>query len=372
MRMSVPRVGSLHYMVQDFCRRAGIGFVEPPAYRQDTIERGVAASPEHFCFPMKVLIGSAMESLEAGADTLVTVAGYGACRFNYFAELERRILEREGYEFQMIAFDSPRDSVPDFYRNLRAVTRGTSFHLPRVVKELSLVLDKGHVFDEITKKEIAIRALEAEDGAVDRAVRDSRALLADAFSKEEIAGARAAIASRFEEVPLELDRPHVSIGVTGEIMMAIEPYFNLDIERWLARKGAVVERSIYMSDLMTPFGRNPVQGWTDEEMERTADPYLCHEVGGHGQINVAAAVDYARRGFDAIVHFFPFTCLPEVIAKTIFVRLSSELKIPVLSLSIDEQTGRAGMQTRLEALLDLAWTTKRKKGSDHFLHSAAR
>ena len=40
--------------------------------------------------------------------------------------------------------------------------------------------------------------------------------------------------------------------------------------------------------------------------------------------------------------------------------MSSELDIPVLSLSIDEQTGRAGVQTRLEALLDLAWSRKRK------------
>jgi predicted nucleotide-binding protein (sugar kinase/HSP70/actin superfamily) len=40
--------------------------------------------------------------------------------------------------------------------------------------------------------------------------------------------------------------------------------------------------------------------------------------------------------------------------------MSSELDIPVLSLSIDEQTGRAGVQTRLEALLDLAWSRRRK------------
>jgi predicted nucleotide-binding protein (sugar kinase/HSP70/actin superfamily) len=354
-------------MAEDFCRRVGIGFVAPSPYTQATIERGVAASPEHFCFPMKVLIGSAMESLEAGADTLVTIAGYGACRFNYFAELQRRILEREGCEFQIVAFDSPFDSLPAFYRSLRAVTRGTGFHLPGLARELSLVLDKGHALDEISKKSMALRALEAEDGAVDRAAGECLALLEEAFRKDEIDEARRAIASRFDEVPLDLDRPHVKVGVIGELMMSIEPYFNLDIERWLAKNGAVVERSIYMSDLMTPFGHNPVQGWTDEEMEKSASPYLCHGVGGHGQINVAAAVDYARRGFDAIIHFFPFTCLPEVIAKTIFVRLSSELGIPVLSVSIDEQTGRGGMQTRLEALLDLAWSTKRMKGSDRIV-----
>ncbi|HEY5526167.1 MAG TPA: hypothetical protein VIK02_01130 [Candidatus Anoxymicrobiaceae bacterium] len=355
MIIAVPRVGSLHYMARDFCERTGLGFVEPPPYTKRTIERGVAISPEHFCFPMKVLLGSAMESLEAGADTLITVAGYGACRFNYFAELQKRILERHGYEFQMVAFDSPRDSVPDFYRNLRAVARGAGLSISRIVRELALVLRKGQAFDAITKRSVGMRALEVEAGAVDVAVSDCEDVLSVAFSRDEIDRALQEIDERFGAVRLEPERPHIKVGVIGEIMISMEPYFNIDIDKWLARRGAVVDRTIFMSDIMTPFGRNPVRGWSDEEMAGFAAPYLCHEIGGHGQLNVAAASDYARKGFDAVVHLFPFTCLPEVIARTIFVRMSGELDLPILSLSVDEMTGRAGMETRLEALVDLAW-----------------
>lgn len=361
MRLSVPRCGSLHYMAGDFCERMGIGFVETPEYTRRTVERGVAISPEHFCFPMKVLLGSSMECLEAGADTLVTVAGYGACRFNYFAELQRRILEREGYRFRIVAFDSPKDSPADFYRNLRAVTRAAGTGIAGGARALSLTLRKGSVFDYVGKRAAAARALEAEAGAVDRAVEDCLALLEGARSRKELDAARDAVESRFAEVRLDEARPHVRVAVTGEIMMSMEPYFNLDIERWLARRGAVVERSIYMSDLFTPMGRNPVTGWTDEEMREAAVPYLCHEIGGHGQINVAAVASYARRGFDAVIHLFPFTCLPEVIARTVFARIVDDLDIPVLSISIDEQTGRAGMETRLEALMDLAWSRKHRR-----------
>jgi predicted nucleotide-binding protein (sugar kinase/HSP70/actin superfamily) len=63
-----------------------------------------------------------------------------------------------------------------------------------------------------------------------------------------------------------------------------------------------------------------------------------------------------------VLHFFPFTCLPEIIAKMVFTRVSGELDVPILSISIDEQTGRAGMQTRLEALIDLAWSKHRSRG----------
>jgi len=351
----------MQYMTQDLCERLGLGFVETPEYTERTIERGVKIAPEFVCFPMKVLLGSAIESLEAGADTLVTVAGYGACRFNYFAEIQRRILEREGYRFQIVVFDSPRDSLPDFYRNLRVVLRGSSVHFPGLVKAMSLAVRKGWAYDEIQKRALAIRALEAEAGAVDAAIAECRQVLDPARSKLEIEEAARAITERFDRVPVDVERPHIRVGIAGEIMMSIEPYFNCDIEKWLARKGAVMERSIYMSDLFTPMGRNPVSGRDDAEVGRVALPYLGHEIGGHGQINVAAVADYARRGFDAVVHFFPFTCLPEIIAKMVFTRLSEDLDTPILSISIDEQTGRAGLQTRLEALIDLAWSRHDRK-----------
>jgi len=361
MNLSVPRCGSMQYIAADLCGRLGLGFVETPEYTERTIERGVEIAPEFVCFPMKVLLGSAIESLEAGADTLVTVAGYGACRFNYFAEIQRRILEREGYEFQIVVFDSPRDSLPDFYRNLRVVLRSSSLHFPGLVKAMALAVRKGWAYDEIHKRALAIRVLEDEAGAVDAAKAECLEMLEGASSKQEIDEVRGAIADRFDRVPIDPERPHIRVGITGEIMMSMEPYFNCDIENWLARQGAVMERSIYMSDLFTPMGRNPVSGRDDAEVGRVAMPYLGHEIGGHGQINVAAAVDFARRGFDAVVHFFPFTCLPEIIAKMVFTRLTEDLDTPILSVSIDEQTGRAGLQTRLEALIDLAWSRHDRK-----------
>jgi predicted nucleotide-binding protein (sugar kinase/HSP70/actin superfamily) len=359
VNLSVPHCGSIQFMARDICERLGLGYVEAPAYSERTVEIGIAISPEHICFPCKVLLGSAVEALELGADTLITAAGFGPCRFNYFAEIERRILEREGYSFRIITFDGPGDDPLEFYRNLRIIMLEARKGPAGVIRQGALTLRKGWAYDEIEKSAMAIRALEAREGAVDRAVDECRAMLAAAYSKKEIEEACLAIKERFNNVPVESGRPHLRVGLVGELMMSLEPYFNFDVARWLAKNGAVVERSVHMSDVFTPFRRNPVFGYTAEEIERAASPYLCHEIGGHGHLSVGATVIFAQRGFDAIVHFFPFTCLPEVIAKTIFVRVSGELDIPILSISVDEQTGRAGMQTRLEALVDLAWSNKR-------------
>jgi predicted nucleotide-binding protein (sugar kinase/HSP70/actin superfamily) len=362
MIVSVPHCGSIQYMAKDACERLGLGYLEAPGYSERTVDIGVSISPEHVCFPCKVLIGSAVESLEAGADTLVTAAGFGPCRFNYFAEIERRILEREGYDFRIITFDGIGEAPLAFYRNMRSVVPASSRRLGGMIKEMALVLRKGWAYDEIDKLAIATRALEVEDGATDLAAAECLSMLDGARTKNEIEAVRAATRERFAAVPVDRRRPHLRVGVVGEMLMSMEPYFNFDVVRWLTRRGAVVECAQYSSDIFTPMGRNPVLGYSADEIRDAASPYLGCEVGGHGHISVGATVMFARRGFDAVVHLFPFTCLPEVIAKTIFVRVSNEFGMPILSMSIDEQTGRAGMQTRLEALVDLAWSTKNNRG----------
>ncbi len=360
MKVSVPHCGSIQYMARDMCSRLGLGYIEAPPYDETTVEIGVAVSPEHICFPCKVLLGSAVQALELGADTLITAAGFGPCRFNYFAEIERRILEREGYRFNIITFDGPRDAPVDFYRNLRLILPESGSGLAGIVRQMALTLRKGWAYDEIDKRAMAVRALERDEGATDRAVAASREVLERARTRREIEEARASAARLFDSIPIDRSRPHIRVGLVGELMMSLEPYFNFDVVSWLARNGAVVERSLHMSDVFTPFGKNPVLGIDSEQVERLASPYLCHEVGGHGHLSVGAAAWFADRGFDAILHFFPFTCLPEVIAKSVFVRISAERDIPILSISIDEQTGKPGMMTRLEALVDLVWSRKAK------------
>jgi len=49
----------------------------------------------------------------------------------------------------------------------------------------------------------------------------------------------------------------------------------------------------------------------------------------------------------------PFTCIPEIVARTILNKVSHDYSIPVLTFFLDEQTGKAGMVTRLEAFVDL-------------------
>lgn len=361
MRIATPRMGNLPLIVSDLARRFDLDYVETPVFSEEAMRIGAALAPEFACLPLKAVVGNFVQALEAGADTLLMGGGSGPCRFGYYADIQKRILEREGYRFRIVVLDPPSTSYREFYRGLRGVLPPERVSSCAMFRELACALRKVVVFDEIEKWALASRGLELERGSVDRAVLDAQSLLSSALRRKEIELARREVQRIFSSVPLDKDRSHMMIGLVGEIFVVLEPYFNFHIDRWLGNRGVVVERSVHIADTVYPGGRNPVFGYSKREVARAAHPYLCHEVGGDGQLSVGATAIFARRGFDAVVHFLPFTCMPEVIAKTILARVSEEMGIPVLSLTIDEQTGRAGVETRLEALVDLARGNRRKR-----------
>ena len=75
-------------------------YVMPPALTKRTMELGTKYSPEFVCTPFKTLLGSMIESLEAGADTLLMT--HGLCRLGYYGELLEQTLRDLGYRFEFI------------------------------------------------------------------------------------------------------------------------------------------------------------------------------------------------------------------------------------------------------------------------------
>ena len=75
-------------------------YVMPPALTKRTMELGTKYSPDFVCTPFKTMLGSMIESLEAGADTLLMT--HGLCRLGYYGELLEQILRDLGYQFDFI------------------------------------------------------------------------------------------------------------------------------------------------------------------------------------------------------------------------------------------------------------------------------
>ena len=88
-------------------------------------------------------------------------------------------------------------------------------------------------------------------------------------------------------------------------------------------------------------------------------------IGGECLETVGDTVFAAKNGIDGIVHIMPFSCMPEIVAQNILPKVSREEDIPVLELILDEQTGKAGNITRIEAFIDLVMRRKLRREHDN-------
>ncbi len=104
--------------------------------------------------------------------------------------------------------------------------------------------------------------------------------------------------------------------------------------------GVITRRSLYTSRwikwslFLNPLG---IDQWG--KVHRAARPYLTRDIGGDGWETVGEKISGVHH-FDGMVHLSPFTCMPETMAQNFMLNIKEGL--PVLSVSLDEQTSKAG------------------------------
>src|SRR5512136_6289 len=119
MNITAARMGNLHVILTALFGKIGINYIAPPPVTARTYEIGFKLSPEQVCLPFKICIGSFVEAIEKGADTIVMAGGNGPCRFGLYGMLQEKILNDAGYRFKMMVLD--QDTVLKSLRELATV-----------------------------------------------------------------------------------------------------------------------------------------------------------------------------------------------------------------------------------------------------------
>ncbi|MGB4716715.1 MAG: acyl-CoA dehydratase activase-related protein [Bacillota bacterium] len=360
MKLTFPHMGTLAIPLRSLFEQLGCDVVVPPRTSKATLEIGVKHSPEFACLPLKITLGNLAQALELGADTILLAGGVGPCRFGFYGELHREILKDMGYDFRMVIVDPPQGRIRHIVKVIRSFLPPVTVR--QVVRACRLAWVKLTCIDRLEVLANRCRAFETRPGAVSTALDRTLSDIDLAESQEEVLAAYDAGVKRIERSVYADGRPDVvRIAVVGEIYVVLEPFANHSIERTLGELGAVVDRPLNVShwlklnvvlDLINMAGGvNP---------GKLARPYLLHGVGGHGRETIAHAVSYARAGYDGIIQVAPFTCMPEIVAESVLHRVSREQGIAAMTVVVDEQTGEAGLVTRLEAFVDML---RRKKAA---------
>lgn len=367
MRATFPHLLHLDIALGILYPTLGIEIVPPPPITQKTIEIGVKLAPQNACFPLKVTLGNFIEAIEQGADTLFMVGGVGPCRFGYYGQIQRLILEDLGYKVRFVLLDHPRYGVRPFLEALRTMAGGR-FSLPRIVQAVRLSWGVLRFTEELEAKRRALRCQVEHPQSLDQVIDGTLEALRHITSLEELEALKKKSAEALSALPRKDVENPLRVGIVGEVYIAQETRVNFNVERLLGDLGVYVHNSVstveYILHTLRPFTRS------QEKMEawKLAQPYLKRFVGGEGIDSVGSAIRYAREGFDGVVHLYPFTCMPEIVAKGVLQAVSRDFDLPILHLAIDEHSGEAGLVTRVEAFVDVLerrrWERKRRLERD--------
>ncbi|MDF9407313.1 MAG: hypothetical protein A4E52_01837 [Pelotomaculum sp. PtaB.Bin013] len=354
-KITFPRMGESYRTFKMFLEDLGNEVVVPPRPSKRTLDLGIRYAPEFACFPLKILMGTYLETIEMGIDTIVTTGGVGPCRAGEYAMLHHKILNDLGHKIKMIVIEPPRLHPFKFYKSVRALNkarvsiRGIIAHVKRAWRKLQAL-------DNLEKLSHIVRPREISRGNTTRVYRKVLDWIDQAYTTEQIIEAESTAIEALNSIPQDPNRNVLKVGIIGEIYVLLEPASNLEIEETLGNLGVEVERSMFLTGWTRDNSWNETtEGITVKE---AASPYLPELIGGHGRDSIGNTVLYAKRGFDGMIQLAPFTCIPEIVARTILPKVSKDYNIPVLTFFLDEQTGKAGMTTRLEAFVDLL---RRKK-----------
>jgi predicted nucleotide-binding protein (sugar kinase/HSP70/actin superfamily) len=342
-------MGTLTPIMELILEDLGHQSITPTRPTRQTLALGAKYAPEFACIPFKIVLGTYLECLKRGADTLASGGGYGPCRAGLYGELHGRILKDLGYDFDFIFFWPPLKKPMHFFYQLKKLKGNNSWL--KVVRTIKKAYGKLVILDELEMTAQKLRPLELKKGSTSKAFTEALKIMWAAKSTTEIVAAGERARAIMDGVPIDPARPlPLKVGIIGEIYVQLEPFANFYLEEQLGHMGVEVRRSIYLAgythhDVLSTRG--------DMGSRRLAMPYLGQKVGGHGQNSVGDIIRYAKMGYDGVVQLAPFSCIPEIVAKSIVPRLTKEYGIPVLTLFIDEQTASAGVQTRLEAFVDM-------------------
>ena len=357
-----PRMGRIDIPLKALMLTLGAKVIIPPANNNKALEIGVKNSIEGICLPYKLNLANYIMALESGANTLMMFQAPGSCRLGNYTKMAQKTLKKMGYKFDMIVFD--------MYKSKMKQTLYAFWHVTKCInpfkyyKAFSLGFNKFFALDEAEKQLFYYRPREIHKGESEKYYNKWLKIIDDTNS---ILGAKnlvKKIKNDFKNIQINKTKDVPIVYLLGEFFVLLEPYINQNIEKELGEMGVEVRRQIMFGNWLEHVLK-PTFLYKKESHRarcvRYAKDYMKRAIGGECIETIGDTVYAARHGIDGVIHIMPFSCMPEIVSQNILSKVSKNENIPVLSLVFDEQTGKAGYITRLEAFVDLLNRKRRKK-----------
>jgi len=351
MKVTFPYWGNYTIAFEALVKKLNIPFIPPEETNLKAIEEGAKLSPELFCFPFKVNMGNYLPALKKGVDTIFMWENVtGSCRMRYYWLIQEKALQEAGFDVKVINFNSR-----NLFSRAKEIKKQTNVSFWQIVTALAFFLKEVFFIDKLEEKTRYFRPREKNQGETDRIIREALGKLKGVERNKELSDLKKETWRKFAEIVTNKKQECIRVGIIGEIYTVTDEKVNFGIDKKLGEMGIEVHRKLTLSEHL----KEGFLPWKEKMLQRKVNHYLKSTVGGHGRQAVEEMLEYGKKKFDGVVHLLPFGCMPEVTVRPILQNISQENKIPFLSISLDEQTAEVGIQTRLEAFVDLMKSRKK-------------
>ncbi|MGA2417919.1 MAG: hypothetical protein ABSF55_01650 [Candidatus Staskawiczbacteria bacterium] len=350
-KVSFPHMGDYFIGFRPIAELIADQVIMPPPITKKTLEIGAKHSPESACIPFKYNLGNYIEALELGANVLVQAGG--GCRFGYYGEVQKEILNKLGYKFDFIKLNN------DYFRAITEIRKiNPKISYAKILRVVFLSYFRIRSIDKIEDLVRKNIGFQKNKGEHEKFYKLFLADLGKTRKIKEVGICKNKYLEIFKNIEIEKPKNPIRVGVIGELYVLMEPFSNFYIEKELAQKGIEVHRFVTVSSILHDVFSFDTH---TKKFLKEAKPYLKYHIGAHGTESVARAHQLIKDGFDGIIHIKPFGCMPEVNAMSVLHNVSKDYKIPIIYFSFDSQTSEAGIKTRIEAFHDML-LAKRKAG----------
>lgn len=360
IKLAFPHMGTVSIAWAGALEKIGIEPFIPPYTSKKTLSLGTKHSPEAICLPYKLILGNFIEAIEGGADYVAMITSPGCCRLGEYGNCIHSALIDMGYDAKYIEMRL-YDGLKGMYNFLKEVSGKNDPIL--FARAINIGIRKMFVLDDLENILSYYRAREIRSGDSDKHFSKALEYIKSAKNTRDLKKAKKLAFNEMKNVEIDASKEVLKVDVTGEIYLVCDPFSNQSILKELGKMGVETRRSLTISGFIKDAIIPKIFRNTETHLQRAyrlAQPYLMRDIGGDS-LECVSDVAYAdERGIDGIIHISPFTCMPEIMSQNIFPAMRENCDIPILPLIMDEQTGKAGYLTRLEAFVDLMRRRKRK------------
>ena len=320
-----------------------------PEINLNTIEIGSKHSPDFVCTPFKYTLGTLIKGLEKGADTLIQFGG--GCRYGYYAALQEEILKKSGYKFKMYnLITAGKTDIKRIKKVFKTIDPNIKIY--KSLRYLIIAFSMAKYMDRIDDYIRENIGFEVDKGSF---IRLKKEMLKDFYNCNGLFHLKRLYRKykkSFRKIKVDKPKDCLKVGIIGELYTLMEDNSNYNIEYELAKYKISIKRFTNVTYLLLK-KRKLVKKYL-RKMKN-----IKYKLGADALDNIYHTKYLCKKKYDGIVHIKSSFCTPEIGAMPLINDIAKKNNVPVIFFSFDTNTSKVGVETRIEAFVDML---KMKKG----------